>query len=180
MQELAPWDAHLVRLKVHPNAPLVGESLAKSQMRKQFGISVVAIQRGLRLIVAPKPEQTIFPKDELLVLGTDDQIDRLRPMIERPPGLDKRFSGAHSIEGYRMRNFFVAPDSLFSHRTIREAAFREEFGILVVGIEREQRRILNPDSNLRLIPGDIIWVVGENEKLDRLTERCDTCVPKDQ
>jgi CPA2 family monovalent cation:H+ antiporter-2 len=170
LRDLAPWDAHLVRIKVHPNAPQVGKSLADTQMRKRFGVSVVAIQRGVQTLVGPRPEQMIFPKDELLVLGTDDQIDTLRPIIERPPGLADRFARARAIEGYQLRNLFISDRSPFLNCTIREAAIREDFGATIVGIERNQRRIINPGSDLKLEPGDIVWVVGEREKLDRLTQ----------
>jgi CPA2 family monovalent cation:H+ antiporter-2 len=170
LRDLAPWDAHLVRIKVHPNAPQVGKSLADTEMRKKYGVSVVAIQRGIQSLVAPRPEQIIFPKDELLVLGTDDQIDTLRPIIERPPGLEDRFAKARSIEGYQLRNLFVSERSPVSSCTIREAAIREEYDALVVGIEREGHRIVNPDSDTRLQPGDILWVVGSRERLDSLTK----------
>jgi CPA2 family monovalent cation:H+ antiporter-2 len=171
LRDLAPWDAHLVRIKVHPNAPQVGRTLADTQMRKRYGVSVVAIQRGVQTLVAPKPEQVIFPKDELLVLGTDDQIDTLRPIIERPPGLADRYARAHAIEGYQLRNIFISESSPCSTCTIRETSIREDFNAMVVGVEREQRRIINPDSDLKLQPGDILWVVGEREKLDLLTKR---------
>jgi CPA2 family monovalent cation:H+ antiporter-2 len=170
LRDLAPWDAHLVRIKVHPNAPQVGNSLADTQMRKRYGVSVVAIQRGVQTLVAPRPEQIIFPKDELLVLGTDDQIDTLRPIIERPPGLADRYARARAIEGYQLRNLFISERSPFSSCSIREVAIREDFGAMVVGVERAQRRIINPDSDFKLQPGDILWVVGEREKLDLLTK----------
>ncbi|MFL5813015.1 MAG: cation:proton antiporter [Bdellovibrionia bacterium] len=170
LRDLTPWDAHLVRIKVHPNAPLVGNTLADTQMRKRYGVSVVAIQRGVQTLVAPKPDQIIFPKDELLVLGTDDQIDTLRPIIERPPGLADRFAGARAIEGYQLKNLFISERSPLLNCTLREAAIREDFGALVVGVERNHRRIINPDSNMKLQPGDIVWIVGEREKLDVLTK----------
>jgi CPA2 family monovalent cation:H+ antiporter-2 len=139
-------------------------------MRKKYGVSVVAVQRGAQTIVAPKPDQVIFPKDELLVLGTDDQIDTLRPIIERPPGLGDRYARARAIEGYQLRNLFISDKSPFCSCTIREASIREDFGAMVVGIERNQRRMINPESDLKLQPGDIVWIVGERESLDRLTK----------
>jgi CPA2 family monovalent cation:H+ antiporter-2 len=37
-----------------------------------------------------------------------------------------------------------------------------------VGIERNKERILNPDSDTQFEWGDIIWIVGEREKIKRL------------
>ncbi|MGN6531755.1 MAG: cation:proton antiporter regulatory subunit, partial [Ginsengibacter sp.] len=53
--------------------------------------------------------------------------------------------------------------------TIRGSAIRERTNGLVVGIERNKERILNPDSDTQFEWGDIIWIVGEREKIKRLT-----------
>jgi CPA2 family monovalent cation:H+ antiporter-2 len=39
---------------------------------------------------------------------------------------------------------------------------------MVVGIERDQKRMINPDTDLELRGDDIIWVVGEESKLAQL------------
>ena len=36
---------------------------------------------------------------------------------------------------------------------------------MVVGIERDHRRVMNPDSDLVLRAGDSLWLVGPTEKL---------------
>lgn len=40
---------------------------------------------------------------------------------------------------------------------------------LVVGIEKDGKRILNPDSALLIEPGDILWVVGNRQLLQRFS-----------
>lgn len=40
---------------------------------------------------------------------------------------------------------------------------------MVVGIERNGNRILNPESSLLLQPNDIIWVVGDKKKMIELS-----------
>ncbi|MEO5500748.1 MAG: TrkA C-terminal domain-containing protein, partial [Ginsengibacter sp.] len=53
-------------------------------------------------------------------------------------------------------------------KTIRNSNIRERTNGLVVGIERDAQRILNPESDLILEWGDIIWIVGEREKLQNI------------
>lgn len=165
LRTLAPWDAHLVRIRVHPNADLVKKSIGDSGLRMKYGLNVVAIQRGFRSIVAPKADEMILPKDELLVLGTDEQIERVRVAIERPPGLSERF---HDLAGYELRQFRVTEQSPLVGKAIRDSTIRETTGALVVGIERVEQRIINPDSVLKLDVGDVLWIVGEKDSLDLL------------
>ena len=46
--------------------------------------------------------------------------------------------------------------------------FRGKTGGMVVGIERNGNRILNPESSLILQQNDIIWVVGDKKKMAEL------------
>jgi CPA2 family monovalent cation:H+ antiporter-2 len=41
----------------------------------------------------------------------------------------------------------------------------------VVGIERAGKRILNPDSHLAIQNGDLLWIVGDRQKLRSLTKK---------
>jgi CPA2 family monovalent cation:H+ antiporter-2 len=55
-------------------------------------------------------------------------------------------------------------------KTIRNSGIRERTNGLVVGIERNKERILNPDSNTVFEWGDIVWIVGERKKIQKLNE----------
>ncbi len=165
--DLAPWDARLVKLKVHPNSKFAGVRIADAQLRKRFGISIVAIQRGLKAVVAPKPDTLILPQDELLTLATDEQLKLVRPEIEKPIGLDKQ---SERISNYGLKQIRVHSRSPMVNISIRESKIREEFGALVVGIERAENRIINPESDTLLQAGDRLWVVGEKSQLDKLSK----------
>jgi CPA2 family monovalent cation:H+ antiporter-2 len=165
LASLAPWDSHLVNVSVHPNASLVNSSLLKSNLRQRFGVNVVAIQRGMQTIVAPKPNELILPGDTLVVLGTDEQIDSARPELEIPANISTLFP---DDTNYRLRHLKVNPDSGISGKTIRQSGIREKYHAMVVGVERSQKRIINPDTDLEIQSDDVIWVVGERTMLDQL------------
>jgi CPA2 family monovalent cation:H+ antiporter-2 len=38
----------------------------------------------------------------------------------------------------------------------------------VVGIERDGQRLLNPESVIAFKEGDIVWIVGEKQKIQAL------------
>lgn len=165
LSELAPWDSHLVSVEVHPNAHAVNETLEKANLRKRFGVNIVAIQRGVRTIVAPKPNELIMPNDRLVVLGTDEQIDNARPDLEIPSNIASMFP---DTANYRLRHLKVTPDSEIAGRSIRHSGIREKYNAMVVGIERSGKRLINPDTDMDILADDIVWVVGEQTKLDVL------------
>jgi CPA2 family monovalent cation:H+ antiporter-2 len=52
--------------------------------------------------------------------------------------------------------------------SIRDSNIRERTNGLVVGIERNKDRILNPDSSTVFQWEDIVWIVGDKNKIQRL------------
>ena len=43
---MEPWDAHIVEMKVNPNAEYIGKNLLELGWREKFGINIVYIKRG--------------------------------------------------------------------------------------------------------------------------------------
>jgi CPA2 family monovalent cation:H+ antiporter-2 len=60
-------------------------------------------------------------------------------------------------------------NSLIGH-SIKDSGIREKTSGLVIGIERNNERILNPPSDTRFQKGDVVWLVGEREKIRQLIE----------
>jgi CPA2 family monovalent cation:H+ antiporter-2 len=51
-----------------------GKSLGQLGLRSQFGIQVVGIERGHDSVLSPGPGENLVPGDQLLVLGTPEQV----------------------------------------------------------------------------------------------------------
>jgi CPA2 family monovalent cation:H+ antiporter-2 len=165
LQRLAPWDAHLVKLVVHPNAKIAAQRIEEAKLRKRCGINIVVIHRGEKTIVSPLPSEILLPGDELLVLATDEQIEKFRDEVEPPREVLDR---VRTATDYEMRHLRLTNHSPFTAQSIRNSGIREVYGAIVVGLERKKERSINPDSDLHLESGDILWVVGEKKHLDRL------------
>jgi CPA2 family monovalent cation:H+ antiporter-2 len=71
-------------LSVPENSALVGKSLATSQLRRKYGILVLAIRRNSQIISNPNRNTQICAEDELIVLGAPDKISELERLIINP------------------------------------------------------------------------------------------------
>jgi trk system potassium uptake protein TrkA len=56
---------------------LVGKSLREMDLRRRYGVNVLVIRRGDRLIVNPSAEERIEADDVLLVLGSEEKVTDL-------------------------------------------------------------------------------------------------------
>lgn len=164
---LAPWDAHLTEFSVPAEAPYVGRLLQELKIRENFGITVALIERGKRRIAAPRGDDAFMPLDKVFVIGTDDQLMKFKTFVES----EEVISGLAFEEtpDYSLEQYLVTANSDCVDKSIRECGLREKTHGLVVGLERDGQRILNPDSLEVLKVGDLLWIVGDRNSILELS-----------
>jgi voltage-gated potassium channel len=68
-----------------------------------------------------------------------------------------------------MEEISVGKTSALANRSILDAGLRQRLGIIVVGIQRQDRRMeFNPSPEMSILPGDRLVVLGRPESLRRL------------
>jgi monovalent cation:H+ antiporter-2, CPA2 family len=167
LPQLAPWNAALLQLVVSPDSPLAGQTLEESKFRTKTGATLAMIDRGRRRIFAPDRDQRILPSDELFLIGTDEQLSAAQALLQPAEPVEPLLHD----DLYNLETLEVRQGSPFAGRTIKDAGFGEQFGGLIVGIERGGNRILNPESNVELKPGDLVWVFGDRDRIRHIRGR---------
>jgi monovalent cation:H+ antiporter-2, CPA2 family len=165
VEVLLPWEAHLEKFEVSAQSPYLGLSLQELAIRDRTGVSVVMIERGGRKIKAPRRDEIFYPLDLVSVVGTDEQLKRFKDFIDTivTTEFDEKDSSDFVLKGV-----LLGDTHAFVGKTIRDSGVRERTHGLIVGIERVGSRIVNPDVGLILEAGDLIWVVGDKEKLEEI------------
>lgn len=165
--DLSPWDAHMVDLEVNPHAQYVGKTLVELSWRERYGINIAYIKRGDKLIYAPNRNNRLLPFDQVGIIATDDQVNRFKPVFDSAENIEQE---EHDVDDIILQKIVVDEHNKLKGLSIRESRIRERTNGLVVGIERDEERILNPDSNASFEWGDIVWIVGERNKILELNE----------
>jgi len=165
--DLIPWDVHLSDIEVGQDADYIGKSLDELGWREKYGINVACIKRGDRLIFAPDKNTRLFPHDRLGIIGTDEQMTGFKPVFDT--------SAPSETEGYNIGDITIQPlpvteQNKLEGLTIRTSGIRELTKGLVIGIERNNIRMINPSSDTVFKAGDIVWIAGEREKIKKLIE----------
>jgi CPA2 family monovalent cation:H+ antiporter-2 len=161
---LLPWEAHLVTYVISPDAEYIGKTLQSLAIREKYGVTIVLIERGNKTIKAPSRNEALYPYDKLSVIGTDEQLEMFKSFIHSDSGTDDEFR----VEDYGLKGCVLTDASQFVGKTIRDSGIREITEGLVVGLERGSERKINPNSNIVLEKDDILWIVGNKEKLKDL------------
>lgn len=163
--EILPWDSHLLELVVAPESDLVGKTLVDLAIREKYGINIALIERGKIMIPTPNRDERLYPNDKVLVIGTDEQLANIKPLFD---GVIDENSNVFPKQDMSLQKVIITSKSSVFGQSIRSSGIREQTQGLVVGIERNGQRILNPDSNLIFENDDIVWIVGNNKRIPEL------------
>jgi CPA2 family monovalent cation:H+ antiporter-2 len=163
---LGPWDAHILELEVSPYADYISIPLYELRWREQYGINIVYIKRGEKLIHAPGRDSKLLPFDRVGILSTDEQMQVFKPIFDRTESVSINEVDSNDIA---LQAVMVDEHTKLKGLNIRNSGLRERTDGLVIGIERQGKRILNPDSTTVFEWGDIVWVVGVRKKIQQLT-----------
>jgi CPA2 family monovalent cation:H+ antiporter-2 len=163
--KLTPWDVHIVQLEVSPEAEYIGRTLLELAWREKYGINIVYVKRGEKLINAPDRNSILLPFDHVGVIATDDQIQSFKPVFDSLTNLE---TGAMDVNDISLQQIVVNEYTRLKGLSIRDSGLRERTNGLVIGIERNNQRILNPESTTVFEWDDIVWIVGERKKIQDL------------
>lgn len=164
---LAPYDAHIVQLEVAPDANFIGKKLMELSWREHYGINIVYIHRGDKIIHQPSRNDILLPFDEVGVIATDEQITNFKIAFDMK--IESKQEEVQ-IEDIGVYHFIIDRNNALVGKTIRNSGVRERMNGLIIGIERNGNRMLNPDSTTIFQTGDIVWLVGNVKKLKQLKE----------
>jgi CPA2 family monovalent cation:H+ antiporter-2 len=101
------------------------------------------------------------------VIGSDDQLTAFRHAVEH-----EVYPDDYELEKREMklRSIVISPSSPFVGKTLQESGIRDKFNCMVVGLEEGEENLSQVKPTYRFVKGDIIWVVGELDNLDALTQ----------
>ena len=161
--DLSPWDAHMAFFTMPAESTLVGKTLQHLAWREQYGINIAYIERGSITITAPARTDVLYPFDKMAVIGTDVQLEQFRTVVE-----SATLPSQNGDEEITLSKLIVDNHTALRGKTIRASGIREKTNGVVVGIERNGQRILNPDSYTVFEWDDIVWIVGDRNKIEEL------------
>jgi len=77
----AVGDLVIHRVRVPASSPRAGLALAEMNLRQNVGVQIAGIQRGEERLLNPSGQDRLLGRDELLVLGTPEQLRRFRQWL---------------------------------------------------------------------------------------------------
>jgi di/tricarboxylate transporter len=161
------------RLRVMPNSPLASQPLNELELRQQYGINVIAVERQSKfrnLLLMATGNTLLQPGDVLLVDLVSPSIALLG--IYRSLGLEPMPlpNSYYSVHAHQLGLVEVAlpPESKLLGKTIQEVGFRSRHKLNVVGLRRHGQALEGVLVDERLKASDTLLVAGDWKAIHRL------------
>lgn len=162
---------YLTELVILPRSPLDGKTLAEAALGRDLDLTILRVLRGKRKYLAPQANLRLLEGDVLLVQGMRDELLRVKDTF----GIDIRADAELAdpqletadeklVEGILLRG------SPLVGRTLRQARFRERYGLQVLGINRRGTSIIRQMSRIALRTGDQLLIQGNRTNIALLDE----------
>jgi di/tricarboxylate transporter len=157
----------LFTLTLQPGSALAGKTLRDVRFRPALGISVMAIVRNGKTVLAPGARTELRAGDKLVVQGTPGRLSALRSW--RQLRLEEDWHVEQDlVTALKFADLTVADGSKLIGRTLEEVDFRGLTGVLVVAITRDGRFRRTRLRRFALQSGDRLLVVGVPERVEAL------------
>lgn len=164
-EQLPFENLHMAEFGVSPESVVAGRTLHEIDFRRRYGVTVVAIRRDERRLQLPEGTTVLFPHDRLTVVGTDEEFRTFHRVLEEQRSARKRRRDEQAAATLRIVSHTLPARSALDGTTLGEAEVRRRASALVLGIERPEGPVMNPPAGERLRAGDVIWAVGDPQRM---------------
>lgn len=160
---------YMTELVVLPNSPLTGKSISESNLGSDLDLITIGIIRNKDQVVSPRPQEIIREGDILLVEGRVEDIIRIKDTAGLEIKADVELDDIKfEDEGAMLVEAMVLSGSDLRGRSLKEARFRERFGLTVLAINRRGVTLRSKLSRIPLRFGDVLLLQGSRERIQRL------------
>ena len=173
-EDLSEWlfskTTRVAEIRLRPDTELEAMTLKKAKFRNRFHVVILAIKRKDEILRARLQDIRLQAGDLLFVQGREENIKALQhqPIFEgfRYSEPDQVIDIVASEENLMVIG--ISEDSVLHGKTLGESRLGAALGIRVLSIKREDAIINFPDSDHRLLSGDIILLEGRSDELSIL------------
>lgn len=176
-------EQNIYKIKVPYGSPIVGKQLLELNLTATYAVHVHEIRRKQKrkshfgpeslVQIAPGPKTVIETGDTLHVMGTLGSVESF--IRDFGVILDGPLSAIDSGDGMRFDSIGICELVILSTsrlvgRTVAEAGLREQYGVTLLGVHRNDKYMLDNLINVPLFAGDSLLVQGSWQAIRRLQD----------
>ena len=163
-------------LRIPRHADLCGQTVAEALLRSRYGVTILGLERrhqGHRSLSPALAGSRYREGDLLYAMGRPVDIQRLA----ETEGLERATLDAEQLQQaaqeFGLVEVLVGPRSPLISRTLKEARFRDNYNLNVLGLLRRGETLDDTLNEIQLAPGDCLLMGGGWRQIRQLQQSQD-------
>lgn len=170
MEEQLKAGVYLAELLLTKGSAMAGKTLIESRLGEDYNLNVVRIVRENAQNLRARGDVVLREGDVLLVEGPHDALLPIKDL----PGVElkadaKLATFSDTNAEVRVVEALLLPKSTLVGRSLKEARFRDRFGVIALGLQHRGKTIRKL-SEVKLSVGDVLLLQGPPGELAALQE----------
>lgn len=177
---------NLFRIYITKDSPVCNQTLQTLNITQKYNLSILEIRRkssttGRFMKTVDQrlagPNTVLNENDILYVFGAFDNVQSFvdENKLEFTETSVTEYSGESSNEKLSVREIGIAEvlvlaESSLVNKTVKEAGFRADYSVNILGVERRSEFILNDVKDVKIHSGDVLLVQGNWNDITRLSK----------
>ena len=166
--EVLQENFHLEKVTVSPLSQIVGKHLKDTVFRSKYKVSVVCIERGKDTFDLPDKDTIFYPYDIVTLVGSDDNINKVKPIIEVE---DTELIHERKDHNMSLHSVKISEHSPICRVSLLNSMFKDRYDAMVIAIQRGNDFILSPSALTIFNCGDIVWFVSSVEAAKMIIQK---------
>lgn len=161
-------EAYITEAVVPENSALVGEQIRKIEQLCENEVTVMAIIRDRRRLLAPAGIERLWKNDILVLEGDPTALEPLFDggMLTQMGDQDVRAEELHS-DDIRLAEAVVMPNSPIEGRSMRGMRMHDRYGINLLAVARSGEAPRARLRNIQFKVGDVLLLQGERNTMQQ-------------
>ncbi|MCX6290909.1 MAG: SLC13 family permease [Bacteroidetes bacterium] len=168
---------YMTEVVVLPGSALIGQKIFSSDIAKT-GFRILNVIRGKENFL-PDKSTIICAEDILIVEGNIDDLLKVKEASGIEIRADVLVNKDLQSNDIRLAEVLVTPQSDFVNVSLKNANFRQRYGLVVLAINRSGQALREKIGSIVLHVGDILLVQGRVEKINYFKANRDITIMED-
>ena len=160
----SPWNFKIQTVVVPKESEIVGKRISEINLRKETGVTIIALSRNRFVCYDPNPHFPIFPKDHLILLGEEDQLSLAKGILTKHSEAGEVVDDSLNFD---LAQIEVKPNYPLINESLESANIQALYGVNIVAIQRGQTRIMSPKAQELIKIHDLLLVIGKKDKIQK-------------
>lgn len=177
---------NIYRLEINKNSPLLNATISELDLTKRYSIIIAEIHTrnhtplGKNISVSlPEANRTLTINDVLYIVGDYRDIvsfaeenllsfldSQTRAEFDKP-----HFAGKFKFDEIGMAEVVLLANSRLNNNRVKNSGFRDNYNVNILGIQRNDKYIIQDVKDVRMHSGDMLLVQGTWENIERLNKQ---------